>query len=282
MTQADFDFIQSLAYEETGIVLPARKKHMVYSRLSRRLRQLGLKNFSQYCLRVQNEPSELVSFVNALTTNLTAFFREEHHFEYLNDEISPRWKKRRNKRIRVWSSACSTGEEPYSIAMTLAEHFSGAEWDLKILATDLDTNVLSKASKGLYAEESTTGLPPQYRSKYIQSNQAGIQIKQSIQKMIHFKQLNLLQNWPMTGPFDLIFCRNVLIYFDNETKAKIIAKFRKLLAPDGLLFIGHSETLTNISDEFDLIGQTMYQPLQGGHTKIKTVKNKEKKLVMSY
>lgn len=282
MKQADFDFIQSLAYEETGIVLPDRKKHMVYSRLSRRLRQLGLKNFSQYCLIVKNDPSELVNFVNALTTNLTAFFREGHHFEYLDDQVSSTWKKRRNKRLRVWSSACSTGEEPYSIAMTLAEHFSGAEWDLKILATDLDTNVLNKASKGLYAEDSTTGLPKQYRDKYIKANQSGIQIKQNIQQMIHFKQLNLLQNWPMTGPFDLIFCRNVLIYFDNDTKAKIISKFRKLLAPDGLLFIGHSETLTNISDEFELIGQTMYQPLNGVHNKISADKGKERKQVMPY
>lgn len=268
MTQADFDFIQSLAYEETGIVLPERKKHMVYSRLSRRLRQLGLKSFAQYCHRVKSEPSELMNFVNALTTNLTAFFREEHHFDYLEKQVAPLWRRRRDKRLRVWSSACSTGEEPYSIAMTLADHFAGAEWDLKILATDLDTNVLNKASKGCYSEESITGLPQRYRDKYIKTTESGIQMKQSIQKMIHFKQLNLLQHWPMTGQFDLIFCRNVLIYFDNETKAKIIARFRKLLAPDGLLFIGHSETLTNISDEFELIGQTMYQPLLGNHNKL--------------
>ncbi|WP_076413528.1 protein-glutamate O-methyltransferase CheR [Shewanella sp. UCD-KL12] len=274
MTQADFDFIQSLAYEETGIVLPARKKHMVYSRLSRRLRQLGLKSFSQYCQRVKSEPSELMNFVNALTTNLTAFFREEHHFDYLEKQVTPLWRRRRDKRLRVWSSACSTGEEPYSIAMTLADHFAGAEWDLKILATDLDTNVLNKASKGCYSEESITGLPQRYRDKYIKTTESGIQMKQSIQKMIHFKQLNLLQHWPMTGQFDLIFCRNVLIYFDNETKAKIIARFRQLLAPDGLLFIGHSETLTNISDEFELIGQTMYQPLRGNHNKLHTERNK--------
>ncbi len=274
MTQADFDFIQSLAYEETGIVLPARKKHMVYSRLSRRLRQLGLKSFAQYCQRVKNEPSELMNFVNALTTNLTAFFREDHHFDYLEKQVVPLWRKRRDKRLRVWSSACSTGEEPYSIAMTLADHFAGAEWDPKILATDLDTNVLNKAAKGCYSEESITGLPQRYREKYIKTTESGIQMKQSIQKMIHFKQLNLLQNWPMTGQFDLIFCRNVLIYFDNETKAKIIARFRKYLAPDGLLFIGHSETLTNISNEFELIGQTMYQPLFGSHNKLHVERKK--------
>ena len=268
MTQQNFDFIQSLAYEETGIVLPERKKHMVYSRLSRRLRHLGLKNFDQYCEHVKSEPGELMNFVNALTTNLTAFFREQHHFDYLDKELAPLWRRRHDKRLRIWSSACSTGEEPYSIAMTLVNHFAGAEWDLKILATDLDTNVLSKAAKGCYAEDSLTGLPDRYREKYIKTTPDGIQMKQSIQDKIHFKQLNLLQKWPMTGPFDVIFCRNVLIYFDNETKAKIIAKFRTLLAPDGLLFIGHSETLTNLSDEFELIGQTIYQPLRGGHAKV--------------
>ncbi|NRB22288.1 protein-glutamate O-methyltransferase CheR [Shewanella sp.] len=268
MTKKNFEFIQILAYEETGILLPERKKHMVYSRLSRRLRHLGLENFNQYCDRVQKEPKELMNFVNALTTNLTAFFREEHHFDYLDKEIAPLWRRRQDKRLRIWSSACSTGEEAYSIAMTLVNHFAGAEWDLKILATDLDTNVLSKAAKGCYAEDCITGLPVRYREKYMRMTANGIQMKRSLQNKIHFKQLNLLHKWPMTGPFDVIFCRNVLIYFDNETKAKIIAKFRKLLAPDGLLFIGHSETLINLSDEFELIGQTIYQPLRGGHAKV--------------
>lgn len=268
MTKKNFEFIQILAYEETGILLPERKKHMVYSRLSRRLRHLGLENFNQYCVRVQKEPKELMNFVNALTTNLTAFFREEHHFDYLDKEIAPLWRRRQDKRLRIWSSACSTGEEAYSIAMTLVNHFAGAEWDLKILATDLDTNVLSKAAKGCYTKDCIAGLPVRYREKYMRMTANGIQMKRSIQNKIHFKQLNLLHKWPMTGPFDVIFCRNVLIYFDNETKAKIIAKFRKLLAPDGLLFIGHSETLINLSDEFELIGQTIYQPLRGGHAKV--------------
>lgn len=274
MTQADFDFIQSLAYEKTGIVLPERKKHMVYSRLSRRLRHLNFGNFSQYCSHIQNTPDEMINFVNALTTNLTAFFREEHHFKYLESKVIPEWKKNKNRRLRVWSSACSTGEEPYSIAMILEQHFSGIEWDLKVLATDLDTNVLSKASIGSYASDSVTNLPGRYADRYVCQTDNGqkIQMRSSIQKMIHFKQLNLLGEWPMKGPFDVIFCRNVLIYFDNETKKKIIARFRKLLSPQGYLFIGHSETLTHISEDFDLIGQTIYRPIGHGDNKLQQAK----------
>ncbi|NRD72266.1 protein-glutamate O-methyltransferase CheR [Shewanella sp. VB17] len=270
MTQADFEFIRSLAYENTGIVLPERKKHMVYSRLSRRLRQLKLTNFAQYCSYVSNTPDERMNFINALTTNLTAFFREEHHFSYLEQVIVPQWKKENKNRLRIWSSACSTGEEPYSIAMTLEKHFPSTKSDLKILATDLDTNVLQKAAAGTYSCDSVTNLPDRYTEKYVSHtpDNQHIQMRSNIQKMIHFKQLNLLEKWPMTGPFDIIFCRNVLIYFDNETKKKIIAKFRKMLSPHGYLFIGHSETLMNISEEFDLIGQTIYRPLGHGGQKL--------------
>ena len=274
MTKADFEFIRSLAYENTGIVLPERKKHMVYSRLSRRLRQLSLKDFTQYCSFVSNTPDERIHFINALTTNLTAFFREGHHFDYLEQVVIPEWQRKSKRRLRVWSSACSTGEEPYSIAMTLEKHFPISQWDLKILATDLDTNVLEKASIGSYSRDSVTNLPVRYLDKYVRhtADNQHIQMRSNIQKMIHFKQLNLLESWPMNGPFDAIFCRNVLIYFDNETKQKIIAKFRKMLGPQGYLFIGHSETLVNISEEFDLIGQTIYRPL--GHGGQKLVKPK--------
>jgi len=274
MKPADFEFIQNLAYQETGILLPEKKKHMVYSRLCRRLRHLRLTNFTQYCQLIQQDQRELINFVNALTTNLTAFFREDHHFDYLEDYVVPEWQLRRSKRLRIWSSACSTGEEPYSIAMTLAEHFSSPEWDLKILATDLDTNVLNKAAKGWYHDDKLTSLPQRYRAKYAQSADNGIQMKKILQSMIHFKRLNLLGSWPMSGQFDIIFCRNVLIYFDNETKAKIIARFRQQLASNGILIIGHSETLTNISEEFKLIGKTIYQPLGGDHPNMKASKQK--------
>ncbi len=151
MTAADFGIIRELAYQHTGIVLPERKRHMVYSRLSRRLRLLRLANFGEYCLKLQSDPLELAPFINALTTNLTSFFRERHHFNFLETELVPYWQQRKQRRLRVWSAACSSGEEPYSIAMTLAEHFPAASgWDLKILATDLDTNVLARAEAGVY------------------------------------------------------------------------------------------------------------------------------------
>lgn len=196
MTQADFEFIRSLAYENTGIVLPERKMHMVYSRLSRRLRQLKLKDFSQYCSYVSDTPNERMNFINALTTNLTAFFREEHHFNYLEQVIVPEWGKENKKRRRIWSSACSTGEEPYSIAMTLEKHFPSAKSDLKILATDLDTNVLQKAAAGTYSCDSVTNLPKRYTEKYVDQSPDNqhIQMWSNIQKMVHFKQLNLLEN----------------------------------------------------------------------------------------
>ncbi|MBT1445187.1 protein-glutamate O-methyltransferase CheR [Shewanella sp. JM162201] len=261
MTQADFEFIRDLAYSQTGIVLPDRKRHMVYSRLCRRLRALRINDFRQYCLLLQQQQEqELGHFINALTTNLTSFFREKHHFEFLRDELIPRWQKRADKRLRIWSSACSTGEEPYSIAMTLEPFFAKSPWDLKILATDLDTNVLTKAEAGLYPPENLENLPGKLMDKYFQPKGNVFKVTDDAQKLVFFRQLNLLESWPMQGPFDVIFCRNVLIYFDNPTKKKIISKFRQLLSDDGYLFIGHSETLHHISDEFDLIGQTIYRP----------------------
>ncbi|MCF1426438.1 MAG: protein-glutamate O-methyltransferase [Shewanella sp.] len=260
MTAADFEFIRELAYRQTGIVLPERKQHMVYSRLCRRLRALRLPNFKNYCQYLSETPAELGQFINALTTNLTAFFREEHHFDYLKDKVVNDWMKQHKRRIRIWSSACSTGEEPYSIAMSVAGMFANAGYDIKILATDLDTNVLQKAQSGIYSSDALENIPVEYHEKFLMRSADQIKIKEKLQKYIHFKQLNLLNDWPMQGPFDVIFCRNVLIYFDSETKQKIIQKFRRLLADDGVLFIGHSETLHQISDEFTLLGHTIYKP----------------------
>lgn len=262
MSQQDFDTIRKLAYEYTGIVLPERKKNMVYSRLSRRLRSLTLGNFEQYCEQLLSNPAETTHFINALTTNLTSFFREQHHFDYLEREMIPLWQKKSHKKLRVWSSACSTGEEPYSIAMTLASHFPQPEWDLKILATDLDTNVLNKAISGRYPKEVLSSIPDKHQSRYINDkvSESDFMVKSSLCKTLFFKQLNLLETWPMKGPFDAIFCRNVLIYFDKPTKQQIIQRFRNLLADNGRLFIGHSETLNQISNDFQLVGQTIYTP----------------------
>ncbi|WP_348633938.1 protein-glutamate O-methyltransferase CheR [Shewanella sp. WXL01] len=261
MSSADFEAIRQLAYKSTGIVLPARKKHMVYSRLSRRLRQLGETSFADYVQRLQRDETELPVFINALTTNLTYFFREGHHFEYLKDKITQQWLSRPNKRLRVWSAACSTGEEPYSIAMTLAHPFATNEWDLKILATDLDTNVLNTAKRGIYSDEKLSSIPSEYANKYAKrQGEHDFTLSPLIRQLVHFKQLNLLDAWPMKGPFDVIFCRNVFIYFDHETKKRIIAKFKQLLADDGYLVVGHSETLMQLSDEFVFEGQTIYRP----------------------
>lgn len=260
MTTADFQFIRELAYRQTGIVLPERKQHMVYSRLCRRLRALRLSNFKQYCQYLMDTPDELGQFINALTTNLTSFFREKHHFDYLKDTLVNDWQRRNKKRIRIWSSACSTGEEPYSIAMSVANLLNVPGCDLKILATDLDTNVLQKAKAGVYPVDALENIPSDYQSRFLSQSGHRITMKDKLQQHIHFKQLNLLEQWPMQGPFDAIFCRNVLIYFDNDTKKKIIHKFRRLLADDGVLFIGHSETLHQISDEFSLMGHTIYKP----------------------
>ncbi|MBV7316944.1 protein-glutamate O-methyltransferase CheR [Shewanella sp. NIFS-20-20] len=261
MTDKNFEYIRTLAYQQTGIVLPERKKHMVYSRLCRRLRVLGLSDFNAYCRALEKDHQELPNFINALTTNLTSFFRENHHFDFLRDVVMAQWKKSGKKRIRVWSSACSTGEEPYSIAMTLQPLLNQSQLDIKILATDLDTNVLAKAQAGVYPQESLDNISPELIKASFSPLGNQYEVKQSLKDNIHFKQLNLLQPWPMKGPFDVIFCRNVMIYFDTDTRKQIIARFRTLLSNDGYLIIGHSETLHHISEDFTLIGQTIYRPI---------------------
>ncbi|MBR9728067.1 protein-glutamate O-methyltransferase CheR [Shewanella intestini] len=290
MSMADFSAIRQLAYEHTGIVLTERKHHMVYARLSRRIRALKLASFAQYVALLntqtaniattnQNlvtdssdnnnnavkhhrfETSELPAFINALTTNLTYFFREPHHFDYLKNIISPQWLTRKNKRLRIWSAGCSSGEEAYSIAMTLAMPFAHPPWDLKILATDVDSNVLNTAQQGRYHNDNRGVIPTDFVSKYVHSQaDEYFTFTPEISQLVHVKPLNLLSSWPMKGPFDVIFCRNVFIYFDNDTKRQILAQFHQLLAPDGYLIIGHSETLIQLSEHFTFIGQTIYQP----------------------
>jgi len=261
MSIADFDFLRNLAYSQTGIVLPERKKQMVYSRLSRRIRTLRLSTFSQYCHYLENNTHELPEFINALTTNLTAFFREKHHFVHLDKQICPQWLASKQKRIRIWSAACSTGEEAYSIAMTLYGRIDLNLFDVKILATDLNTQVLETAKKGIYSAEVLPTIPANFSAKYIKTlpNTEQFSIKQRIKDLVHFKQLNLLQPWPMSGPFDVIFCRNVFIYFDSDTKQRIIKKFRALLNDGGYLIIGHAETINDFAADFEFVGHTIYR-----------------------
>ncbi|MDP1615161.1 MAG: protein-glutamate O-methyltransferase CheR, partial [Methylococcales bacterium] len=234
-------------------------------RLSKRLRKLGLSNFKEYCQYLNEHPDqEFTEFINAITTNLTAFFRENHHFDYLRDVVIPELliRNKSTQKIRVWSAGCSTGEEPYSIAITLLENVP-ANWDIKILATDLDTAVLRAAAEGIYAEERVNGIPEERLKRWFmrgRSSQHGqVKVNPQLQKIISFKQLNLMQEWPMKGHFDFIFCRNVLIYFDRETKIMLAKRYAQILANRSWLFIGHSESLNQLSTELELVACTSYR-----------------------
>lgn len=265
-TPRDFKYIRELVAQQTGIALSEAKTHLVYSRLSRRLRSLNISSFAQYCDYLKsNSAEELVHFVNALTTNLTAFFRENHHFEFLARNLLPTlYANKSEKCLRIWSAGCSTGEEPYSLAIVLREALpSFANWDVKILATDLDSNVVAKASEGIYEDYAVEGISPQRMKRFFQKNRhtKQVKVKPEVRELITFKQLNLMNQWPMKGPFDFIFCRNVVIYFKKETQIKLFQRFANMTANKGYLFIGHSETLFQISAQYDLIGNTIYQKM---------------------
>lgn len=263
MTEKDYRYISGRVYEACGIVLSEQKKDMVYARISRRVRKFGLNSFAEYIQYLeQNEETEFVEFINSLTTNLTSFFRERHHFEFLSGVALQEIKQRhiRDKRVRIWSAGCSLGMEPYSIAMTLFNRFPKG-WDFKILATDLDTNVLATATEGVYESNQIDGIADnQLKQFFLHEPATGrYKTKPSLQGNIHFKQLNLLKPWPMSGPFDVIFCRNVIIYFDNETKQMLFERFASMLCPGGYLILGHSETISREHTLFKALGQNIYQ-----------------------
>ena len=270
-TDNDFYTLQKLVNEHTGISLSDAKRELVYSRLTRRLRKLNLKYFSSYCDLLQNssDTDELVHFTNAVTTNLTSFFREPHHFEHLKKSYIPEMlsNTEEKKRLRIWSAGCSTGEEPYSIAMTLKDALpTDREIDVRILATDLDSNVLNTAKQGIYPYDKLKSLFPQNIKRWFArdngKNSRHMVVDPALQELIIFKQLNLMHEWPMKGPFDAIFCRNVVIYFDKPTQRILIDRFADMLADDGYLFLGHSESLFKVTDRFKLVGQTMYRKIK--------------------
>lgn len=269
-TDKDFNKIRNLVKSHTGISLSDAKKDMVYSRLSRRLRNLGINNFTDYCKLVDDgDDAELIKFTNAITTNLTSFFREEHHFKYLSKTLIPAIMKanRHDKRIRIWSAGCSTGEEPYSLAIAIKETIpDNKAWDIKILATDLDSDVLSTASKGIYGSERIDGLSSNRKIKWFLNgkgdNSGAVKVRAELQDIITFKQLNLLREWPVKGSFDFIFCRNVVIYFDKETQKVLFDRYANILKNDAHLFIGHSESLFKVSERFKLLGQTIYKKMR--------------------
>jgi chemotaxis protein methyltransferase CheR len=266
-TDGDFQALRSMVKEMTGINLAESKRELVYGRVSRRLRALGLSTFASYReLLESGDGSELVAFCNALTTNLTSFFRESHHFDYLRDEflVPRREAARRGDRIRIWSSACSSGEEPYSIAMVVAETIPDWQrWDIKILATDLDSDILARAQRGRYNADRVKGMDPKRMSRFFtearDGTEAAYQVVPELAKLITFKQINLMHELPMAGPLDVIFCRNVVIYFDKDTQRGLFSRISKLQRPGDLLMLGHSETLFKVSDDYSLIGKTIYR-----------------------
>ncbi|OQW91393.1 MAG: chemotaxis protein CheR [Beggiatoa sp. IS2] len=263
-TKYDFDSLRQLVNEHTGISLSDHKQEMLYSRLARRLRVLNLDNFASYYQLLQSDSGEeLTHFINAVTTNLTAFFREPHHFEILSQIVLPQLliKKQRTRRIRIWSAGCASGEEVYSIAMIIKEIIPSG-WDVKILATDLDSNVLAKGIHGVYEEEKVVDIPLERRRRWFKRGEGvyanQVQIAPELQEMITFKRLNLIHPWPMRGPLDIIFCRNVVIYFNKETQKILFDRFAHLLDQEGYLFIGHSENLFQLTQRFRLLQQTVY------------------------
>ncbi len=259
-TPRDFSRVREMIYQRAGISLSENKQDMVYSRLARRLRVLGLNSFTAYLdnLAADTNNNEWEAFINALTTNLTSFFREMHHFPILANFV-----KHRSGDIQIWCSASSTGEEPYSIAMTVCEAFNSLTPPVRIIATDIDTNVLGVAANGIYPvdrlEKMSADRVKRFFLKGKGANEGTVRVKQAVRDLVTFQPLNLLATtWPINTPFDVIFCRNVMIYFDKSTQSKILTRFAPLLKADGLLFAGHSENFLNITNRFKLLSKTVY------------------------
>lgn len=264
-TVADFNVLRRISNHHSGILVPDDKFDMFYSRLSKRVRTLGFTSFKQYCQYLQTHPErEFTEFINAITTNLTSFFRENHHFDYISHTLIPELLKRNHstRLIKVWSAGCSTGEEPYSLAMILKENIP-RDWSVRILATDLDTQVLATAATGIYGFDRVSAIGDRRLKQWFQrgtgTQSQKVRVKNELRELISFRQLNLMQEWPMKGGFDFIFCRNVLIYFDRETKEMLAQRYAALLKDSGYLFIGHSESLHQLDTPFKLIGNTIYK-----------------------
>lgn len=276
-TLNDFSRIRKLIYEHAGIALSEAKSDMVYSRIGRRLRAVGHHSFKRYLdqLEGENSADEWEAFTNALTTNLTSFFREEHHFPILAEHLL-----RIKKPIRIWCSAASTGEEPYSIAMTACEAFGTLQPPVEIIATDIDTNVLVTAAGGVYPYERVSKLSDARRKQFFQKgsgvHEGTVRVRQELRKLISFQQLNLLDaDWSVDEPVDVIFCRNVMIYFDKPTQSKILSHFVPLMKPHALLFAGHSENFLYVSNAFHLRGKTVYELNKNPDAKRSSLQPKE-------
>ena len=262
----DFRNLVQLAYEYAGISLSDSKRNLIYTRVSRRLRALRLNSFREYRAYLSENPPERENFVNAISTNLTRFFRETHHFEHLARQVVAPFAAgaKPGERFRVWSAGCSTGEEPYSIAAVLRREIRQIErYDVRILATDIDTEVLRKAAVGEYPAKALDDIPRQYRDYFRSAarnrNPESVVVTEEVRSLIAFRQLNLMDRWPFQGKFDAIFCRNVMIYFDAATKANLIERFIQSIKPGGWLYIGHSESFHGTHPELQLVGRTTYR-----------------------
>ena len=253
MTWRDFNQIAALIHSDSGIFLQEAKASLVYGRLAKRLRELSLRSFSEYVDLVSSADGcqERVRMTSALTTNVTNFFREGHHFQHLKNVVLPTLIKaaKRGERVRLWSAACSSGQEAYSIALTLLSVFPDAgEYDVRILATDIDAMIIAEARRGVYRESAMSNVSADNKNRYFQRHKdAGEnvwRVSDDVRSLVTFKEMNLVAHWPMKGPFQVIFCRNVVIYFDQPTQHELWSKFASKVTPEGWLYIGHSERVS--------------------------------------
>lgn len=273
-SSADYDRVRRMLKARAGIELGPSKRNLVYGRLAPVLRRLRLPSFAMYLDRVEEPGSvDTAPFVNALTTNVTEFFRERHHFTLLSERVFPELMRlhQHDKRIRIWSAGCSTGEEPYSLAMTVAESFPVSDgWNVKILATDIDSDVLASARTAIYPADRLERLDRAKLARCFLRGTGGregyVRVRDDIRRLVVFKQLNLMGEWPMSGPFDVIFCRNVIIYFETATRQRLIERYVRLLSDPGYLFLGHSESLVASAVAVQQCGPTAYR--KGGRSSV--------------
>ena len=271
LNDEDFLALRSLVYQSIGVNLTDTKRSLVISRLSKRLRELNITVFGDYMNLIKANSDELEILFNLITTNVTKFFREEHHFNYLTNQYLPNLEQRvgsGKKAIRAWSAACSTGEEPYTLAMVLHNYFEKKkDWNIRILASDINTETLSKAESGIYTKDEVSDIPYELLTRYFKlgtgENKGLFKVKDELKKIISFKQINLTGNnpYPIGDELNFIFCRNVFIYFDRDTQSKILARFNDHLSRDGILFLGHSESIHSPGgkDVWRLIRHTIYE-----------------------
>ncbi|WP_235919041.1 CheR family methyltransferase [Aureimonas psammosilenae] len=275
LTEADFETITRVLHEDAGILIPPSKTTLVYSRLAKRLRTLGLASFKDYCALIAGESgaSERMTMMAALTTNVTSFFRENHHFEHLRSSLLPPLlaEAKRGGRVRIWSAGCSNGHEPYSIALTILSMMpDAANHDVRVLASDIDPNVVGFGHAGVYDEDAVSAVPDDLRRRWMSEVRDGsgtrrFEVSEEMRTIVSFRELNLIGDWPMKGRFNAIFCRNVTIYFDQPTRERIWRRFCDYMQPEAWLYIGHSERLTGACQSFlSYEGTTAYRFVKGG------------------